>query len=401
MNKTDKTNLYEVLGVTPKATDDEIKKAYRKLAIKYHPDKNPGNKEAEEMFKKISHANEILTNPEKRQLYDRFGEEGLEDMPDPFDPFGMRSRASRKPAQKYPFKLSLEDYFTKKTVNIKISRDMKCENCNATGFNDKQFHYCKQCNGAGMSTKTIRQGAVSQQFITTCPVCQGQKIDTQDKNLFCTVCKGKATTKLEEEIEVPVPTNILQEPLHVIEEKGPWMNGKYIDLAVIFELKMPKNFHLSSNGKLTYTMHINTCEMFCGLERTIDHPSGKKLLIMAEPGYVLNPDDIYFIEKMGLNGDIMYLNFVVHFVDKITMPKKKSYLTYETLETLLGERREPNVDAQYIKDNIEQENIIKLAKIKKINNNAKTNEDIDEDSDSDNDERQGFGGEGVPTCVQQ
>jgi DnaJ homolog subfamily A member 2 len=396
MEEHQHTELYSVLGIKPNASEKEIKKAYHDLAIKYHPDKNRSNPEAAaEKFKEISHANEILSNPDKRKIYDQFGEEGLragmEDDIDPMmaeilrrmNPMGPMG-SQQKEAKKIIHKLKLSDYFTKKHITITINRDVQCETCNATGFSDKNLHKCKHCDGQGMIVQIMQQGNIIQQFQRPCPVCKGKKIDVSAINLKCTKCNAKGTTKTKENIEVELPANIVKYPITFMPEKGPWHNGKYIDLAIVFQLKMPKYFNVSSDNKLIHTMHINYPETLCGFKRIINHPSGKKLLVVAEKGYVINPNYIYILDGLGLNNDVMYLSFIIHYTEKITIPhNKKLLLNYQTLESVLGIRREPNIDNNHI--DIEPENIYTLSTITKINNNPRTKELSDQENQENQD----------------
>jgi DnaJ-class molecular chaperone len=134
MNKNNK--LYEILEIDRSASLHTIKKAYRKLATKYHPDRNK-DPDAEEKFKEISHAYEILSDPEKRARYDQFGEEnGMNNTMNPFDFFMGQQR---KQTTHHIHKLSLKDYFTKSSVQIKIPRKKDCNACDSTGFADKKI----------------------------------------------------------------------------------------------------------------------------------------------------------------------------------------------------------------------------------------------------------------------
>ncbi|MEM0354198.1 MAG: J domain-containing protein [Thermoplasmata archaeon] len=384
---THNTNLYDILGLEKHATQEEIKKAYRKLAVKYHPDKNkdPG---AEEMFKKISHAYEILSDPQKRRMYDNFGEEGLNDLEGhDFDPFTIfaNQRRNQKQAYKFKIKITLEQYFTKKSVKIHVPRNVHCNACDATGFIDKRTHACKHCNGTGMSVTVIRQGPIIQQFSRPCHVCGGRKYDTEDKHLHCQSCFGSGVTKVNEELEVQIPIDILKHPLTIVEGKGPWINGKYIDLAVMFELEMSNNFSLTSNGKLMYTMHLNLPETLCGFRRTFEHPSGKKILIVSDVGYVINPNNIYLLNHLGLNEDDMYLSFIIHYPETISIPAKKK-LSFESLEEVLGPRLEPNSNELEIKD------VYSLKDLRKIHIDPKRSRHFDSDEES---------GQNVNECTHQ
>lgn len=405
---SNRTELYDVLGLKQDASDTEIRAAYKVLAKKYHPDKNkePG---AEEMFKKVNQANAILSDPEKKKVYDQFGMEGFEagmgmgEGMDPFDIFNMmhRQQQQRKPMAQLNHSITLEEYFTKKVITVTIPRKVRCEPCDATGFADKQTHKCKQCKGAGMVMQTIRQGPIIQQIQTPCPVCRGQKIDTTGQSgPKCKECNGQGTIMINEDTEVKVPSNIVVDATTIVKEKGPFVDDVYIDLAVVFKLKMPKDFGMTSDRKLIYTMHINYTETLCGFKRILNHPSGKKILIISERGYIINPYLIYLLERLGFDNDSMYLSFVIHYPETITLPKKKN-LTFEALELAIGERRVPNASSD---SNIDPEDVYTLSTLTKINNDPRSKEADNDTSggEDDEDDHHGPQGHGMPgSCAQQ
>jgi len=362
-------NLYDLLGINKDASEDDIRKAYYKLARKYHPDKNQ-TIEAAEMFKKISHANEILSDPSKRKMYDLYGE----DQPqlsgiNPFDI--MRQQQQRKPIRQLRHKIILADYFTKNVVRVKVPREIDCAECNATGFTDKQVHRCKQCGGTGLIVKTFRQGPIMQQIQSACPSCKGSKINL-NSSLLCTICHGMGKTKIIRDTDVNVPSDILRNPVAMLEE---------MDVAIIFQLKMQKFFGISSDKKLIYTMYINYVETICGFRRGINHPSGKKLLIVAEKGYIINPDNIYVLEGMGLDAEAMYIVFIVQYPETILLPKKK-VLNFDNLEVALGQRQMPPESD----DGIEPECIYALDTLRIINNNPRSKEEPKTESSSSSEE---------------
>ena len=382
------TKLYDILGISPSATESEIKKAYRKLAVKYHPDKNK-DPTAEDKFKEISLAHEVLSNPEKRQIYDQYGEEGLKSGMGPdMDVFSeLFSRMNKQhhgtPIAQMQHEISLEDYFSKKTIKVQVPRTKKCEECDATGFSDKQMHCCKKCNGTGMFVQVITRGPMVQQIQRPCHICKGNKYDTESDELKCKHC-DYGNIKINEEIEVEVPPDIIRNPMTIVPEKGPWHHNKYIDLGIIFGLKMSKDFGITSDKKLICSMHINLTETLCGMRRIIKHPSGKNILIISDKGYVINSDDIYFIDGLGFMNDIMYLNFVIHYPESIKLPKKK-LLTFENLELALGNRKVPNVEGI---PEVDPENVFTLSILKKINNNKKVKENTEESNESDDDSQE-------------
>jgi molecular chaperone DnaJ len=222
-----KRDYYEVLNVSRNAGEDEIKKAYRKLAIKYHPDKNPDNKEAEEQFKEATEAYEILRDAEKRSRYDRFGHAGLEgmmggggsdfgnfedivgdifgDFGDLFG-FGGSSRRERGPKRgrslQYDLQVSLEDVILGTTLTIDVPRLETCQTCHGTGAKaESKPETCPECFGRGQVTRT--QGFFS--MSRTCPRCQG---DGRVIPNPCNECHGQGLVRKVRQIKVHIPKGV-------------------------------------------------------------------------------------------------------------------------------------------------------------------------------------------------
>ncbi len=220
MNKRD---YYEVLGVSRECGEVEIKAAYRKLALKYHPDRNPGDKEAEDSFKEAAEAYEVLRDTEKRQLYDRFGHEGLagsgfrgfNGFEDIFSNFGDifegifgfggtggRTRARQGKSLRYDLELSLEEAFHGKETEISFHRLERCDTCDGSGAKPgTQPETCGTCQGRGQVVRS--QGFF--QVSSTCPTCRGQgEIITQP----CSDCGGGGRMRVEREIQVKIPAGV-------------------------------------------------------------------------------------------------------------------------------------------------------------------------------------------------
>lgn len=226
MNKKD---FYEVLGVSKTATQDEIKAAYRKLALKYHPDRNPDNKEAEEKFKEAAQAYEVLSNAEKRKQYDQFGHAGPEmggygqgmNMGDIFSNFedifgdlfggGASSKRRSKKSGLSPkrghdiakeFSISLEESFLGITKNLKIYHYVNCATCQARGTEDpSSIAVCSQCQGAGQVS--YRHGIFM--YAQDCNVCHGEGYTISKP---CPTCKGQSRVQQYEDIKVVLPAGI-------------------------------------------------------------------------------------------------------------------------------------------------------------------------------------------------
>ena len=219
---------YEVLEVSKDCSGAELKKSYRKLAMKYHPDRNPDDKEAEDKFKVINEAYQILSDEEKRSIYDRYGKAGLEgqgmggrggfsgsNMDDVMDMFnsmfgggGFGSRQSRRdPSQKYAldFEIELSLEFHEAvfgcTKEVDMTYKVSCDTCEGTGAKDAKLETCDYCGGQGQVL--MRQGPM--QFAQTCPQCQGQGQKIKDP---CEVCDGKGYHVEEDTVTITVPAGV-------------------------------------------------------------------------------------------------------------------------------------------------------------------------------------------------
>lgn len=220
----DKRDYYETLNVSQDAGDDEIKKAYRKQAMKYHPDRNPGDKDAEEMFKEAAEAYEVLRNNEKRQIYDQYGHEGLQgtgfsgfsgfndifssfgDIFEEFFGFGSRSggrdRSRRGNDLRYNTTISLEEAFSGKEEEVVYNRWETCEICTGSGVTPgSKPQTCSTCQGSGSVVRS--QGFF--QIKTTCPSCNGQGRIITDP---CKKCKGNGKIKAKRSINLKIPPGV-------------------------------------------------------------------------------------------------------------------------------------------------------------------------------------------------
>lgn len=237
-----KRDYYEILGLTKSATDDEIKKAYRKLAVKYHPDKNPGDKEAEERFREATEAYEILKDPQKRSQYDQFGHAAFEgafgsggagfggfsfDLADALRAFmgdfgedsffgdlfgfgGARGRGARSRGRKgndlqVRLKLTLSEIYSGASKTIKVRRKEQCGECSGTGSRTGNKTTCSQCGGTGRVRRVSNSlfGQIVQESI--CPVCQGEGSVVQDP---CPVCGGSGRQTSETTVKVDIPAGV-------------------------------------------------------------------------------------------------------------------------------------------------------------------------------------------------
>lgn len=295
-----KRDYYEVLGVAKSAGDDELKKAYRKLAMKYHPDRNPGDKAAEESFKEVSEAYEVLTDAKKRAVYDQYGHEGLQrggagggggfgggGFSDIFgDVFadifgggqgGGRGGPRRGADLRYLMELTLEQAVFGVTETIKIPTWDDCGACNGHGTADgKKPRECPTCQGSGQVQ--VRQGFfVLQQ---TCPHCRGRGVTVTDP---CKTCRGVGKTKRDKTLEVKIPAGVdTGDRIRLSGEGEPGERGAPSgDLYVQINVK-PHEFFERDGSDLYCTVPVSIVTASLGGELEVPTLKGKAQLKVPE-----------------------------------------------------------------------------------------------------------------------
>jgi molecular chaperone DnaJ len=304
-----KKDFYEILGVSKSASDDEIKKAYRKLAIKYHPDKNPDDKAAEEKFKEAAEAYEILSNTEKRQRYNQYGHAGVGgasgnggghygggmNMDDIFSQFGDifggggfgggRSSGGRRVTKgsnlRIKVKLNLEEIAKGVEKKLKVNKFISCTTCKGSGAKNGQFDTCKLCNGSGVQVRTQQTFLGAMQTQTTCSGCSGEGKTVKDK---CNTCHGDGIVRAEEVISINIPAGVAEGMQLSVNGKGNaaprgGING---DLLVLIEEE--EHLELKRDGSnLFYDSYVNFADAALGT--SIEIPTvDAKVKIKIEPG---------------------------------------------------------------------------------------------------------------------
>ncbi len=261
-------SYYEILEVSQDADKATIKKAYRKMAKKYHPDKNAGDKEAEHMFKLVNEAYQCLSDEQQRSIYDRYGKEGLqgmgggghsssagfddlgaifEEMFSGFGGGGSRRRQNPADMDKYPLDMNVDMYISFQEAIFGCEKEIEytykkaCEACKGTGAKDGKLSTCPQCKGQGQVY--MKQGFMT--FSQTCPVCHGTGSSATEK---CSSCKGLGYEEVKEKITISVPKGIDSGNRLRVSGKGNiGKNGRRGDLYITFEVKPDKHFIRNDN----------------------------------------------------------------------------------------------------------------------------------------------------------
>ncbi len=304
-----KRDYYEILGVAKNASDEEIKKAYRKLAIKYHPDKNPDDKSAEDKFKEAAEAYEILSNNEKRQRYNQFGHAGVggasggghshggmnmddifSQFGDIFGGFGFGSggggnrggrRVNRGSNLRVKVKLNLKEIANGAEKKIKVNKHVSCKTCNGSGAKNGQYDTCKQCNGSGVVTRVQQTILGAMQTQTTCNGCGGEGRIVRDK---CNTCHGDGIVREEEIITINMPAGVAEGMQLSMQGKGNaaprgGING---DLLIVIEEEDHPDLKREGNH-LIYSLNISFPDAAMGT--SIEIPTiDAKAKIKIEPG---------------------------------------------------------------------------------------------------------------------
>lgn len=305
-----KRDYYEVLGVGRNVTPDELKKAYRKLALKYHPDRNPGDKEAEEKFKEAAEAYDVLSNPDKKAKYDQFGHAAFEggaggysggmDMNDIFSHFGdifgdlfgnggggfsgfggfggsasgRRARtASRGSNLRIKVKLTLEEIDKGCEKKIKVAKYVPCKTCGGSGARNNSFETCPHCHGSGVVTEVRRTILGQMQTQSVCPHCGGQGQIIKDK---CRDCNGDGIVRSEEIININIPAGVadgMQLSMSGKGNAGPH-GGVPGDLIVLIE-EIPHDTFERQESNLYYNAFITFAQAAMGGSIEIPTLSGK------------------------------------------------------------------------------------------------------------------------------
>jgi molecular chaperone DnaJ len=331
-----KRDYYEILGVGKTATADEIKKAYRKVAMQFHPDRNPGDKAAEDKFKEAAEAYEVLSDTDKRAKYDRFGHQafapgtsgfngGTGNMEDIFSQFGDifgddvfgsffggggrrgggggRPRGVRGSNLRVKIKLTYEEIAKGVTKNIKVKKYVGCNTCGGSGAKDKgSVQTCQTCGGSGQVRKVTNTFLGQMQTVTTCPTCNGEGTTVTAK---CGNCKGEGRVFGEETVSVDIPAGVQEGMQLSLAGKGNTgeRGGAPGDLIILVEEEPHKE--LQREGlNVAYELHLTFPDVVFGTNvevPTIDGRAKIKVPPGTQSGKIFRLKGKGFPEVNGYN----------------------------------------------------------------------------------------------------
>ncbi len=306
-----KRDFYEILGVSKGSAADEIKKSYRKVAMQYHPDRNPGDKAAEEKFKEAAEAYEVLSDADKKAQYDRYGHAGVSgngrggggfsgsggmNMEDIFSQFGdvfgddlfgsffgggnrqqrggQRSRGVRGSNLRVKLKLTYEEIAKGVTKNIKVKKHIFCTTCNGSGAKDSgSVQNCGTCGGSGQVRRVQNTFLGQMQTVTTCPTCNGEGTTVTAK---CNNCKGEGRVYSDENISIEIPAGVQEGMQLTLSGKGNAgeRGGMQGDLIILIEEDQHKE--LQREGlNVAYELYLSFADVVFGTQVEVPTIDGR------------------------------------------------------------------------------------------------------------------------------
>ena len=370
-----KRDYYEVLEVSRSASVDEIKKAYRKLAIKYHPDRNPGDAEAEAKFKEAAEAYDVLHDPQKRQQYDQFGFDapgggfgggnpfggaGGFSMDDIFSMFGdvfgghgggfggfggggQQAPKYRGSDLRLKVRLSLQEVATGVTKKFKVRKDVTCEHCHGTGAEGGSgTETCPNCHGSGVEIRTQQSMFGMIQTQTACHVCGGEGTIIKNK---CTHCQGEGVVKGEEVVEINIPAGVAEGMVVNVPGKGNAgkHNGVTGNIQVYIE-EEPNETFVRDGQNVIYNLLLDFPTAVLGGQVEIPTIDGSNVKIKIEPG--TQPGKTLRLRGKGLPavqgygtgiGDLV-VHISIYVPKELTKSEKKAIEELRNSENFRGDK---------------------------------------------------------------
>ncbi|MBR4898163.1 MAG: molecular chaperone DnaJ [Prevotella sp.] len=368
-----KRDYYEVLGVSKQASEDDIKKAYRKIAIKYHPDRNPGDKEAEEKFKEAAEAYNVLHDPQKRQQYDQFGFDApfggqggfggfggaSMNMDDIFSMFGDifgghgfggfggggrgRTQQHRGSDLRLKVRLTLEEINQGVTKKFKLRKDVPCAHCHGTGAEDgSSKETCPTCHGSGVITHTTQSIFGMMQTQGVCPTCRGEGQIIKNK---CHECGGTGVVKGEEVVEINIPAGVAEGMVVNVPGKGnAGQHGGIAGDIQVFIEEEDHNLFVRDGNDLVYNLLLDFPTAALGGDVEIPTIEGSKLKVKIDNG--TQPGKTLRLRGKGLpavqgygsgRGDLV-VNISVYVPKTLSREERKALEEFRNSDNFKGDK---------------------------------------------------------------
>ncbi|KAF9946475.1 hypothetical protein BGZ72_000292 [Mortierella alpina] len=413
------TKYYDTLGVSPDATEAEIKKAYRKLAMQYHPDKNP---DAGDRFKEISHAYETLSDPESREMYDRYGEDGpggaggfgfgggmsqeemfaqmfgggfFGGMGGEGGPGGPRSRTRKGEDINHNLNVTLEDLYNGKTTKLSLEKNVVCGLCSGKGGKASAIKKCTTCDGRGVKLVVRQIGpGMMQQMQVTCPGCDGNGSIMREKDR-CKKCKGNKVVNEKKVMEIFIEKGMRNGEKIPMKGEADQLPDVETGDVILVLVQKPHALFERSGADLSCKITISLVEALCGFSKIlITHLDGRGIHVEQPAGSVIRPGDVKKIIGEGMphfkrpidKGDL-FITFEVEF------PKDNwaAAGSLKSLEALLPARGPTPIEPELV-----DHCTLEAGDMEDYGSNAHTGNAYDSDEDEDD---HGHGGAGVQ-CAQ-
>jgi len=372
-----KRDYYEVLGVSKTVSKDELKKAYRKQALKFHPDRNPGDSEAEQKFKEAAEAYEVLSSDDKRSRYDQFGHAGLSgaagggggfgmDIEDIFSSFGDifgfggfggggrrgGQRVAKGSNLRVRVKLTLEEIANGVEKKIKVKRYISCDTCGGSGAADSNsITTCSTCGGHGQVTRVTNTILGQMQTATTCPSCGGKGKTITKK---CNTCYGDGVVKQDDVVEINIPAGVAEGMQLSVSGKGnaPAGGGINGDLLVLIEEEKHPEL-IRNDNDLLYNLNISVPDAILGAPVEIPTLNGKvkvKIEAGTQGGKILRLRGKGVPDVQGYGRGDLLVKVNVYIPKNITKDEKKSLERFKDSENFKARATEDKGFFNRVKD---------------------------------------------------
>lgn len=315
-------DFYKILELSRDANEKQVKKAFRALSLKYHPDKNPGNQNAHDMFLKVNKAYETLSDPEKRKIYDVYGEEGLDGQQNL-----MNQNKQKGPNARVDISVDLDDLYNGSAKELSISKNVVCNKCHGTGGKLGKTKQCHVCKGRGVTMQDVDTGmGFTFRMQNTCQKCQGKGIVFAET---CDHCRGRKVIKEDKKLRVDIEKGMKDGQTIVFDresEQHPDMIPG--DLVVHLKQNPHRFFHSRTGDDLHANIQLNLREALLGFSKTVQHLDRRAIKIESDTP--TQPFSIKKIDGDGMpqhkyasqKGDL-YVKFNVRLPDKLSEAEKE------------------------------------------------------------------------------